>query len=70
MGEKEEELEAVHLPAVVAVVEALEKQAQAVHPGVSRARGVQQHPPRHWEEAQSKGEVQGSPGERVKQAPV
>jgi hypothetical protein len=60
----------LHAPAEAAVVEALEKQVQAVHPGERRALGLQQHPPKHDPLAQSKWEEQGSPGEYVRQPPV
>ena len=34
----------------------------AVHPGVSKAVEVQQQPPKHAPEAQSKGELHRAPG--------
>ena len=61
---------ALHAPAVMTVVEALEKQVQAVQLGERRALGLQQHPPKHDPLAQSKWVVQGSPGEYVRHAPV
>ncbi len=43
---------------------------QAVHPGVSKAVEVQQQPPKHAPEAQSKGELHRAPGFWVRHAPV
>ena len=54
---------AEQVPAVAGVVEALAQQVQAVQLGVCRAEAAQQHPPRHWLEAQSKALEQASPGE-------
>ena len=63
--------EAVHVPAVAGVVEALDQQAQALQPGVCMALAVQQQQPeRQSVEAQSKLEAQASPGEKVAQEPV
>lgn len=44
------------------ILDTFPRHLQAVQPGVSRAVGVQQHPPRHAPEAQSKLELQVVPG--------
>ncbi len=63
--------EAAQAPAVESgAAEELDQQAQAVQARVCRAEGAQQQPPRQELEAQSKGEAQGSPGERVAQEPL
>jgi hypothetical protein len=62
--------EAVQVPAVAGVVDALAQQAQALQPGVCMALAVQQQPERQSVEAQSKEEAQASPGEKVAQEPV
>ncbi len=54
---------ALHDPAVAAVVEALEKQVQVVHPGEIKTLGLQQQPPRQDPLVHSKFELHGSPGE-------
>lgn len=62
-------MEAAQVPAVAGVVALVAQHWQAVQLGESMAEAVQQHPPRHWLEAQSKLEVQGSPGEPKRQPP-
>ena len=53
----------VHLPAVDAVVPFTLRQRHAEQPTVINADAEQQQPPKHTFVAQSKGEVQVSPGE-------
>jgi len=53
----------VHLPAVDEVVPFTLRQRQAEQPAVINADAEQQQPPKHTLVAQSKGEVQVSPGE-------
>ncbi len=60
---------AEHDPAVAAVVLAFERHLQAVQPGVDIAEAEQQQPERQREDAQSKLELQDSPGEYVTQLP-
>ena len=60
----------VQAPARDGGVEALARQAQAAQPSVCTADAAQQQPPWHRLVAQSKGEAQGSPGEKVAQEPV
>jgi hypothetical protein len=55
--------DAVHLPAVDEVVPFTLRQRQAEQPAVINADAEQQQPPKHTLVAQSKGEVQVSPGE-------
>jgi len=74
-GAKELGVGAMHAPALVpstsAKEELLDRHWQAVHAGLKSAlMKEQQHPPRHWALAQSKLEEQGSPGGRVRHAPV
>lgn len=57
-------------PAVAAVVDASDQQVQAPHPAVAAAAGVQQHPPRHAKEPQSKAPAHASPGGPATHAPV
>ena len=59
----------VHLPAVDAVVPFTLRQRQAEQPTVINAEAEQQQPPKHTFVAQSKGELQVSPGEYVRHVP-
>lgn len=54
---------AAHVPAVAAVVDAFDQHLHEVQPTVCKADAAQQQPPRQRLEAQSKCEVQVSPGE-------
>ena len=58
------------VPAVAGVVEALVQHWQAAQLGVRMAGAAQQHPPRHWLEAQSKALEQASPGELSTHLPL
>ncbi len=69
LGTRDREDAAEHVPALEGVAPREVQQRQALQPDVNAAVPVQQQPPRHRDDAQSKLEVQGSPGEYVRQAP-